>query len=245
MVEPTAQLKLLSRGEYVGVNNEDPIRFYYWPVFGRLYRTRVEMCLDECRGGERILEVGFGSGLTFLNLSEKYREIHGLDLTADVEQVKKVFAPHGIDPDLKNGSVLEMPYADDTFDTVLLISILEHLKPDQEAKAFSEIRRVLKPGGQVVYGVPIERPLMVLMFRTLGYNIREHHFSTEKDVAAAAGAAMDKVRITQLKSVLGAVYEVGHFIKASAGEAAAGAGAGTAGDAGAGAGQAPAADGVR
>ena len=48
-----------------------------------------------------------------------------LDLTADVKQVKSVFAKHGIEADLRNGSVLEMPYADDTFDTVLLISILE------------------------------------------------------------------------------------------------------------------------
>ena len=215
MAATTTELKLLPRGEYVGVNDEDPIRFYYWPVFGRLYRKRVEMCLEECTGGQRILEVGFGSGLTFVNLKQKYQEIHGLDLTADVEQVKKVFRPHGIESDLRNGSVLEMPYTDDTFDTVLLISILEHLKREEQARAFSEIRRVLRPGGQVVYGVPIERRLMVFMFRALGYDIREHHFSTEKEVAAAAGAAMEKVRITQLRSMLGPVYEVGHFVKSS------------------------------
>src|SRR4051812_16974878 len=130
----TTELKLLPRGEYVGVNNEDPIRFYYWPVFGRLYRRRVEMCLDECRGGQRILEVGLGSGATIMNLKEKYQEIHGLDLTADVAKVRDVFKPHGVNTDLRNGSVLGMPYADDTFDTVLLISILEHLKPEQQPK---------------------------------------------------------------------------------------------------------------
>ena len=92
----TTKLRLLPHDEYLGVNREDPIRFYYWPVFGRLYRTRVEMCLDECTGGERILEVGFGSGLTFLNLKDKYKEIHGLDLTADVKRVHGVFAAHDV-----------------------------------------------------------------------------------------------------------------------------------------------------
>src|SRR6185295_17012104 len=119
-------------------------------------------------------------------------------------------------PELCNGSVLEMPYADESFDTVLLISILEHLQPTQQERAFSEIRRVLKPGGQVVYGVPIERPLMVFLFRVLGQNIREHHFSTERQVAEAAGKLFEKIRITQLRGgAAGAVYEVGHFRKSA------------------------------
>jgi ubiquinone/menaquinone biosynthesis C-methylase UbiE len=210
---PSVQLKLLPRDQYAGVNRDDPIRFYSLPVIGRMYRRRVEMCLADCTGGERVLEVGFGSGVTFLNLHERYREMHGLDLTADVAQVARVFNQHGIATDLRNGSVLSMPYANDTFDTVLLISILEHLKPHEQGPAFREIARVLKPGGQVVYGVPVERKLMVFMFRVMGYNIREHHFSTEKQVSAAAGTVLERVRVTPMRSLLGSVYEVGHFRK--------------------------------
>ncbi|HEY1922930.1 MAG TPA: class I SAM-dependent methyltransferase [Tepidisphaeraceae bacterium] len=210
------QLKLLGKGEYVGVNSDDPIRFYRWPVIGSMYRRRVELCLGECTGGKSILEIGFGSGLTFTNLHDMYTEIHGLDLTADTSAVQSAFAKRGVQTDLRNGNILEMPYQDNQFDTVLLISILEHLKPQDQPRAFAEIRRVLKPGGQVVYGVPIERPLMVFMFRRLGYDIREHHFSTEKDVSAAAEQAMQKVRIIQMSSkppIFGPVYEVGHFTK--------------------------------
>ena len=207
-------LKLLPRNQYVGVNSLDPIRFYHWPIFGAMYRRRVELCLGECAGGDRILEIGFGTGLTFLNLHDSYREIHGLDLTADTAAVQKAFADRGIQTDLRQGDVLQMPYENEYFDTVLLISILEHLKPEDQARAFAEIRRVLKPGGQVVYGVPIERPLMVFMFRMLGCDIRKEHFSTEKDVAAAAEKVMQRVRIQQMTSrppIFGPVYEVGHF----------------------------------
>ena len=207
-------LKLLPRDQYVGVNNLDPIRFYHWPIIGAMYRRRVELCLGECRGGERILEIGFGTGLTFLNLNEMYREIHGLDLTADTSAVQIAFAARGIKTDLRQGNVLQTPYENEFFDTVLLISILEHLKPPEQFQAFAEICRVLKPGGQVVYGVPIERPLMVFMFRMLGCDIRKEHFSTEKDVAAAADKMMERVRVQQMKSrppIFGAVYEVGHF----------------------------------
>jgi ubiquinone/menaquinone biosynthesis C-methylase UbiE len=213
MPERLARLRMLPIDQYVGVNKNDPIRFYNWPIIGAMYRRRVELCLAELHGGERILEVGFGAGVTFINLHGLYKEIYGLDLTASVAEVTAVFNARQIEVHLQNGNVLQMPYPDGFFDGVLLISILEHLKPGEQTRAFSEIRRVLKPGGQVVYGVPVERPLMVLMFRLLGCNIREHHFSTEKDVAMAAHSALREVRLLQVQSALGPVYEVGHFVK--------------------------------
>jgi ubiquinone/menaquinone biosynthesis C-methylase UbiE len=210
------RLKLLPYREYAGVDRNDPLRFYYWPLVGRMYRRRIELCLDQCSGGRRVLEVGFGSGAAFLNLSEVYEEIHGLDLNASVDEVAAVFKARQIETHLTNGNVLSMPYDKDYFDTVLLTSILEHLKPDEQLPAFEEIRRVLKPGGQVVYGVPIERRLMVLIFRLLGCNIREHHFSTEKDVFDAANGVFDKLQVVQMQSVpavFGPVYEIGNFVK--------------------------------
>jgi len=57
---------------------------------------------------------------------------------------------------------------------------------------------------------------MVFMFRLLGCDIREHHFSTEKHVFDAADNVLDKVRVIQMRSapsLFGPVYEVGHFVK--------------------------------
>ncbi len=217
MTSKPVTLRLLPKDQYKGVNQYDPIKYYYWPVFGRMYRRRVELALSQCAGGERVLEVGFGTGLAFPNLHDMYQEIHGLDLTADIEAVKSVFEPSGIPLDLRAGDVLHMPYQDNYFDTVLLVSILEHLKPDELKQAFVEARRVLKPGGQMVYGSPVERPFMVFMFRLLGHDIRGEHFSTEKEIAAAAHRAFESGDVLQMKStppIFGAVYEVGHFNKA-------------------------------
>jgi ubiquinone/menaquinone biosynthesis C-methylase UbiE len=210
------KLKLLPADKYKGVNQYDPIKYYYWPVFGRMYRQRVELALNECSGGKRVLEVGFGTGLAFPNLHEMYREIHGIDLTADIQAVKSVFDPMDIPLFLEKGDVLKMPYQNDFFDTVLMISILEHLKPAELEQAFAEVQRVLKPGGQMIYGTPVEKPFMVFMFRMLGHDIRDEHFSTEKEIALAAGRAFSKGHVIQMKStppIAGAVYNVGNFIK--------------------------------
>ena len=210
------KLKLLPASQYKGVNQYDPIKYYYWPILGPMYRRRVELALGECTGGERVLEVGFGTGLAFPSLGELYREIHGIDLTADIHAVRSVFEPMGIPLFLEKGDVIKMPYPDNFFDSVLMVSILEHLKPVELEQAFAEVRRVLKPGGQMVYGTPVEKPFMVFMFRMLGHNIRDEHFSTEKEIADAARRVFSKGHVIQMKSsppIAGAVYEVGSFIK--------------------------------
>ena len=212
----SVKLKLLKKEDYLSDEEHDPIRFYFLPLIGWMYRRRVELCLAECTGGTRVLDVGFGSGVNFLNLNELYEEIHGLDLTARAAQIADKFQKLGIHTDLRKGNVLKMPYPDNFFDTVLLVSILEHIKPDEQLAAFREINRVLKSSGQVIYGVPVEQPFMVFSFRLLGVNIRDHHFSTEEDVAYAANKVFKLVQITSMKSpipFIKPVYVVGHFIK--------------------------------
>lgn len=211
-------LQVFPRDVYIGIDELDPLRFYFWPVLGKMYRRRVELCLNECKKGQRVLDIGYGSGINFLNLNDKFEEIHGLDLDSPPEKITAIFESYDIETHLKQGDVLDMPYPDDYFDTVLLISILEHIKPEEQIIAFKEIKRVLKPGGQVVYGTPIERPLMVLAFWLLGVNIREHHFSTQKDIINAAQKIFDEEKIIKMhgaKGLFGQVYEIGHFIKSS------------------------------
>ena len=97
----------------------------------------------------------------------------------------------------------------------IVSKFLERLKPEGLNKACREIRRVLKPGGHMVYGAPVERPLMAAAFRFMGYDIREHHFSTEKEIAAAAASVLSPAATTVLRGpggLAGPVYEARSFI---------------------------------
>jgi len=215
------KLKLLKKEQYPKPEKSDPLPFYYWPVIGKLYRERVELCLNALPFGGRVLEVGFGSGLLFPSLKERFDEIHGIDLNADASEIQAVFDRLGIAAYLKKGDILDLPYEDRFFDAVLCVSVLEHLQPDSLPRAMAEIKRVLKPSGNLVYGVPVERTFMVLMFRLLGYAIRNHHFSTEKDVARAAEACLKKVTTsvyTPFGGCLGALYAVGIYEKTNPSE---------------------------
>lgn len=54
------------------------------------------------------------------------------------------------------GSVYDLPFADGTFDCVIISEVLEHLYEDK--RALAEITRVLKPGGVLAASVPREGP---------------------------------------------------------------------------------------
>ena len=187
----------------IRVSERDPIRFYSWPVVGSLYRRRMERCLEYLNHGDSVLEIGFGSGVALPYLTWKFSRVFGIDPESEIDAVenKRVH--------LRNGTVLNLPYVDDSFDAVLAISVLEHLKPYELDTACREIRRVLKPAGQFVYGVPIERKLMVFAFRLLGCKIREHHFSTEQDVFDCASDYFSMEDTETLKALgLIEVYEI-------------------------------------
>ena len=52
------------------------------------------------------------------------------------------------------GSVLDIPFGDNTFDCISCIEVIEHLQPDEAMIAIGEISRVLKPKGHAIIATP-------------------------------------------------------------------------------------------
>lgn len=100
--------------------------------------------------GKRVLEIGLGEGADAERLIRRGAIWSGIDLTAEsVARVGARFSlrdlPHEA---LRQGSVLDLPFPDDTFDLVFSHGVLHHV-PDIK-RAQSEIHRVLRPGGELV-----------------------------------------------------------------------------------------------
>jgi SAM-dependent methyltransferase len=103
-------------------------------------------------GDKRILEVGCGSGgilAELLFLGARPHLLWGLDISADsVERAREKLC--GVD--LRVGDATDLPYEDDSFDLVLQYTVFSSIPqaPDRR-RAADEIRRVLAPGGMVVW----------------------------------------------------------------------------------------------
>ena len=184
-------LPMLAAKRYCRTQPADPIRLYYMPIIGRLYRARVARCLSLLPSGARVLDIGYGSGASFISLGERFDQVHGVDLHNRSTDVYRTFAGLSLDLHLRQGDILRLPYDDDTFDAALAVSIHEHLPVEDQATAFAEVLRVLKPGGAYVVGVPGFNHVMALGFLALGFNIHAHHLSSETAVLDAMGGVFD------------------------------------------------------
>jgi SAM-dependent methyltransferase len=98
--------------------------------------------------GSRLLEVGSGMGHLVGQLEDSFQTF-GMDLNHwAVKQSKSVVTTSS----LQTASAQELPFADASFNVVIIKHIVEHL-PDP-AKALTEIGRVTEPGGTLILATP-------------------------------------------------------------------------------------------
>ncbi|HMA27501.1 MAG: class I SAM-dependent methyltransferase [Solirubrobacterales bacterium] len=129
-------------------------RFWVEAPHPLITRARLREVLDP-KPGERILEVGPGTGYYTLEMAEWVKpdgRVDILDLQQEMlEHTMRSATERGLDnitPTQADASA--MPYEDGTYDAAFLVTVLGEI-PDQDA-ALRELARVLRPGGRLVVG---------------------------------------------------------------------------------------------
>jgi ubiquinone/menaquinone biosynthesis C-methylase UbiE len=139
-------------------------RFWVMAPHPGITRKRLLEILEPS-AGERVLEIGPGTGYYSLPVAEALPG--GTLAVFDIQQemldhVKREAGKHGItnvEPTL--GDAQSLPYDDGTIDAAYLVTVLGEI-PDQDA-ALKEIARVLRPGGRFVVGELFGDPHMVTL----------------------------------------------------------------------------------
>src|SRR5919107_3692410 len=129
-----------------------------------LTRARLRRILAP-QPGERVLEVGPGTGYYTLDIAEEIAPDGGVLDILDLQQemldhtMRKASERHITNIVPTQGDAQELPYPNDTFDAAYMTVTLGEV-PDQDA-ALCELRRVLKPDGRLVVGEIFGDPHMV------------------------------------------------------------------------------------
>jgi SAM-dependent methyltransferase len=150
-------------------------RFWVEAPHPIITRERLRQVLAPAPG-ERLLEIGPGSGYYTLDMAEWI----GPNGTVEIFDIQQQFLDHVIEATgnsgLENvkptqGDATALPFADDSVDAVILTAVLGEI-PDPDA-ALSEVARVLRPGGRLVVGELFGDP----------------HFTTFRSLLGRCGAA--------------------------------------------------------
>jgi SAM-dependent methyltransferase len=119
--------------------------------------------------GSTVVEIGCAGGLTWF--ARRYCLI-GIDLSLTALRLAAVDYAHPI-----QANALRLPIASESVDGVISSCFFEHLDDDGKSAVLKECRRVLKPGGKIVFFYDIWTENHVISyFRNLDPELYQHEF---------------------------------------------------------------------
>jgi SAM-dependent methyltransferase len=105
----------------------------------------------------------FGSGLGRLTraLGERFERVVGVDISAPMTaQARSLVAGQCPNCEFVTSTSETLPFDDGRFDFIVTLLVLQHLPARLARRYVSELVRVLKPGGVLVFQVPTQRRLV-------------------------------------------------------------------------------------
>ena len=107
-------------------------------------------------GGGRLLDIGCGYG-RLLKAMQDYQgwELHGIDLNEAAVRYAREEVPVAV---IGTNTVEEARYPDNSFDCIIMIGVLEHLK--DPLAALRRVRQWAAPGGVILFQVPYVTPFI-------------------------------------------------------------------------------------
>jgi SAM-dependent methyltransferase len=164
----------------------------HWWYRGR--RTVLEGVIAGLALGERarILDAGCGSGRNMVELAR-----HGTVTGVELSETSVVLARERDAGEVIAGSVLEMPFPDDSFELAVSLDVIEHLEDD--LSALRELRRTVAPGGALLVTVPAYQWLWS------GHDEINHHhrrYTRRSLQRVAEEAGWNQARTTYFNSLL-------------------------------------------
>jgi SAM-dependent methyltransferase len=143
--------------------------------------------------GQRILEVGCGIGTYTAELAVGSRKITAMDMERGfVDEATRRLGRH---PNVRLicGDATELDPTkpgDETFDTVILLDVLEHIEDD--VALLARLRARLAPGGHLILKVPAMPSLFSPMDQAIGH-WRRYDRAGLTDVVSRAGLEVERI----------------------------------------------------
>jgi radical SAM superfamily enzyme YgiQ (UPF0313 family) len=165
-------LKEFSKGVYV----DSPVYFARNPLVRVINWGKLDAAISLAQPGSglRVLDFCCGNGVLLPTLAREFMQAAAFDFhTEAAARLKKHF---GLDTPLLRADGNSIPFKNGSFDLVFALSALEHFR--ELDRALSEIYRVLKSGGRLLFLSPTENLFYRFGRRALGYRKPEDHYHT-------------------------------------------------------------------
>ncbi len=153
------------------------------------------------RPGQRVLEIGSGTGTLALLAKRLHPEAEVVGLDPDpkaLARAKRKAAQAALPVHFDRGFSGQLPYPDASFDRVLSSFMFHHLEADERERMLREVRRVLRPAGSfhMVDFAKQEAHNHGSLVKMLHSNerLKDNSGQRIRELLSSAGLTLDKVR---------------------------------------------------
>jgi ubiquinone/menaquinone biosynthesis C-methylase UbiE len=141
----------------------------------------VRTCVVELSGikaGDRVLDVGCGTGDQVFHYEQKGATATGVDRNPNmIELAERNKKRQGFNSIFRKASAIELPFPDGYFDCASISLALHEMDRDERNRAVSEMKRVVKKNGILMF-IDFQVPLPK---NSIGYFIRVIEFIAGRD----------------------------------------------------------------
>jgi SAM-dependent methyltransferase len=164
----------------------------HWWYRGRRQVLRRVIEQIDLPSNARILDAGCGSGRNMVELA-RVGEVTGIELSPMSLAAAR---ERGVG-EVIEGTVEDLPFADDSFDFAVCLDVIEHL--DEDRPTLRELRRVVAPGGWLLVTVPAY-PTLWSSHDVVNHHRRRYTCATLLEAASECG--WEATRTTHFNSLL-------------------------------------------
>lgn len=180
----------------------DPLAYYYKPLLGKLYKSRLQAGLNLLKPPYgAVLEFGYGSGLLLPILAKISHNLSAVDIDSDPQAVNSILTKLNIKATLIKNDIVKAALAENSLDLIVAFSVFEHI--ENHEPILKEMKRILKPDGRLLIGMPRVDKKMAKLFTFIGIDkISNYHVASYHDFLKAAQKYFKLLKLSSLPAFL-------------------------------------------